>query len=146
MKAPSNFTVCLTMVIVMIIGMAMIPLLDVGIKPPPRQGMTLTVNYRWPGAAPKVVEHSVTSVIEGVASGVKGVESVSSESFFGRGRVRIRLKKSVNVSAVRFEIASMLRQIYPKLPEGVTYPTLTGGEIVNNTDRSNKTVLCLRIT
>lgn len=143
MKGPSNFTVCLTMVIVMIIGAAMIPLLDVGIKPPPQQGMTLTVNFRWPGAAPKVVEHSVTSVIEGVASGVKGVEEVSSESFFGRGRVRITLKKSVNVSAVRFEIASLLRQIYPKLPEGVTYPTLTGGEIVNNKDRKNQTVTLL---
>lgn len=143
MREPSKFTVCLTMVIVMIVGAAMIPLLDVGIKPPPRQGMTLTVNFSWPGASPKVVEHSVTSVIEGVASGVKGVESVSSESFFGRGRVRIQLKKSVNVSAVRFEIASILRQIYPKLPEGVSYPSLSGGEIVNNRDRKNQTVTLL---
>lgn len=143
MRAPSNFTVCLTMVIVMIVGAALVPLLDVGIKPPPRQGMTLTVNFRWPGAAPKVVEHSVTSVIEGVVSGVKGVERVSSESYMDRGRVRIQLKKSANVSAVRFEIASMLRQIYSKLPEGVTYPSLSGGEIVNNSDRNNQNVTLL---
>lgn len=143
MREPSKFTVCLTMVIVMVVGAALIPLLDVGIKPPPRQGMTLTVNFSWPGASPKVVEHSVTSVIEGVASGVKGVESVSSESFFGKGRVRIQLKKSANVSAVRFEIASILRQVYPKLPEGVSYPSLSGGEIVNNRDRKNQPVTLL---
>ena len=143
MREPSKFTVCLTMVIVMIVGAALVPLLDVGIKPPPRQGMTLTIDFSWPGAAPKVVEHSATSVIEGVVSGVKGVEKVSSQSYMGRGRVRIQLKKSANVSAVRFEIASMLRQIYSKLPDGVTYPSLSGGEIVNSRDRSNRNVTLL---
>ena len=143
MKAPSHFTVCLTMVILMIVGAALIPLLDVGISPPPRQGSTLTVDFHWPRVAPQVVEHSVTSLIEGIASGVKGVESVSSESFFGYGRVRIRLKKSAAVSAVRFEIASLLRQIYPRLPEGVSYPSLTGGEVVHDDSRTNQSTVLL---
>lgn len=143
MKHLSDFTVCLTMVIVMIAGAALLPRLDVGIKPPPRQGKTLTVSYSWRGVSAQVIEHGVTSVIEGVTSGVKGVESVSSESFFGRGKVYIHLKKTAEVSAVRFEIASMLRQIYPRLPEGVSYPSLSGGEVVNNSDRKNENVVLL---
>lgn len=143
MKHLSDFTVCLTMIIVMISGAALLPRLDVGIKPPPRQGKTLTVEYKWRGVSAQVIEHGVTSVIEGVASGVKGVESVSSESFSGRGRVRIQLKKTADVSAVRFEIASVLRQIYPRLPEGVSYPSLSGGEVVNNSDRKNESVVLL---
>lgn len=143
MNRISSFTVCLTMVILMIIGAALVPLVDVGIKPPPRQGKTITVSFSWPGASAKVVEHGATSVIEGLAAGVRGVENISSESFFGRGRVRIELKKNADVSAVRFEMASLLRQVYSRLPEGVGYPQLSGGEVVNNTDRKNKPAVLL---
>lgn len=137
MKTPSRFTVCLTMIVVMIIGAALIPHLDVGFQPPQRQGTTLTVNYKWSGASAKVVEHGVTSVIEGIVSKVKGIEEVTSESYAGRGRVRARLKKGQDVSAVRFEISSLLRQVYSGLPVGVSYPTLTGGEVVNDDVRTN---------
>lgn len=127
----SPFTLLLTMVILMIIGAALVPLVDVDSSPKPRQGRTLTISYRWNNASPKVVEQEVTSKIEGVVSAVKGVAEVSSVSYFGSGQVTVVLKKEADVSAVKFEISSLLKQIRKKLPEGVSYPVLTGGEVVN---------------
>ena len=126
-----SFSLLLILVILMTIGSALIPLVDVGSSPKPRQGKTLTISYGWPNASPKVVEQEVTSKIEGLVSAVRGVAEVSSISNFGSGQVKVVLKKEADVSAVKFEISSLLKQIRKKLPEGVSYPELAGGEVVN---------------
>jgi len=131
------------MAIIICVGFAVIPMLEVSIKPPPLQGKTLTVRCNWKGASSKVMENSVTSVLEGVISGVKGVESISSESYFGSCRIKIQLKKNADPSTVRFEISSLIRQVYPRLPEGVGFPSLSGGEIINNDDNKNERVTLL---
>ena len=139
----SNFTLLLTLAILMVIGVALLPSIDVADNPRPRQGKTLTVTYSWSKASAKVIEQNVTSRIEGLVASVKGVESVSSESYFGSGRVNVELKKGADVSSVKFEISSLLKQIYKKLPEGVSYPSLTGGEVVNENEKSETTQLLL---
>lgn len=130
-----SFSILLTVCILMIIGMALIPGLDISNKPRPRQGKTLNISYYWQGASAKVVEQNVTSRIEGLVSSVRGVESVSSVSNFGSGNVTVQLKKNASVSGVKFEIASLLRQVRDKLPKEVTYPELSGGEIVTGRGR-----------
>ena len=108
----SSFSLLLTMIILMIIGAALIPLVDVGSSPKPRQGKTLTISYGWRNASPKVVEQEVTSKIEGLVSAVKGVAEVSSESYFGSGRaeersrcVRCEVRDFVALEAGAEEIA-----------------------------------------
>ncbi|MDE6696915.1 MAG: efflux RND transporter permease subunit [Muribaculaceae bacterium] len=139
----SPFTLLMVMVICMAAGIAVIPLLDVEPEPRPRQGKTITVSFNWNSASPKVIEQNVTSRIEGVVSAIKGVESISSVSNFGSGRVEIELKPQANVSATKFEIASAIKQIYKKFPEGVSYPSVTGGEIVNSSGKDEKEKLLL---
>ena len=139
----SNFTLLLTLAILMVIGAALLPKIDVADNPRPRQGKTLTVTFAWPRASAKVIEQNVTSRIEGLVSSVKGVENVSSESYFGSGKVIVELKKGADVSSVKFEISSLLKQIYKRLPKGVTYPVLTGGEVVNERGRSETIQLLL---
>ena len=134
----SRFTLLLTLAILMVIGCALIPRIDVADKPRPRQGKTLDVWYSWRGASAKVIEQNVTSRIEGMVSAVRGVESVKSESYFGSGRVTIELKKNANVSATKFEIASLLRQVRKQLPQGVSYPELSGGVVVNEKQNQRK--------
>ena len=124
------FSILLTMCVLMIVGAALITRLDVSDQPRPRQGRTLTVTFGWNGASAKVLEQEVTSRVEGVVGMVNGVASVSSESNFGHGRVEIRLKPEASVSSVKFEVASLLRQLRDKLPPGVSYPQLAGGEVV----------------
>lgn len=139
----SRFTILLTLVILMVIGCALIPHIDVADSPRPLQGKTLDVWYSWYGASAKVVEQNVTSRIEGMVSAVPGVEKVKSWSYFGSGRVNIELKKNADVSAVKFEIASLLRQVYKQLPEGVSYPELSGGEVVSDSRQKETTQVLL---
>jgi len=77
-----------------------------------------------------LIEQSVTSRIEGALSAITGSESVSSRSSKGSGRVTIRFRKGTEMAAARFEVASAIRNLYPKLPEEVSYPAIsiaTGG-------------------
>lgn len=124
-----SFSIILTSCLLMIIGIALFPYVEITDAPRPTQGKTLSVTYSWPGVAAKVVEQNVTSRLEAMVSAVKGVEKVSSVSYYGNGAITITLKKGADVSATKFEIASLLRQVRNKLPENVSHPLLTGGEV-----------------
>lgn len=134
----SNFTIIMTMVVLMVIGAAVMPMLKVGTEPMERQGKTLSINFDWPGVSAKVVEQNVTSPIEGIVTSVKGIESVSSDSYFGRSEIRVQLKPEADVSSIRFEISSLLRQTYSRLPQGVGYPSLSGGEVITGSSSHNE--------
>lgn len=88
---PSSFTVILTFVILMILGVALAPLIDVGTEPTPRQGKSMTIGYEWPNVAAKTVEQNLTSPVEGMVAALKGVESVASKSYFGRSEIVVKL-------------------------------------------------------
>ena len=124
-----NFSILLVMCILMVIGMALIPRLDISNEPRPEQGKTLTITYWWQNASAKVVEQNVTSRIEAAVSVLKGVESVSSVSAFGSGRITVEMKPKANVSMAKFEMASILRQLRPKLPQNMSFPVVSGGEV-----------------
>ena len=139
----THFTALFTLAILMVIGAALIPKIDVADSPRPRQGSTLTISFSWHGTSAKVIEQNVTSRIEGLVAAVGGVEKVSSESYFGSGRIVVQLKKKADVSAVKFEIGSLLKQVRKKLPEGVSYPVVEGGDVVNEQRRKETTALLL---
>lgn len=126
----SRFTILLIMAVLMLVGAAVLPLIDVAEQPRERQGRKLTISWSWPGASAKVVEQNVTSRLEGLVSAMKGVAKTESESRFGGGSIVVELKPETSVSAAKFEILSVLRQTYSKLPEGMSYPDLRGGEVV----------------
>lgn len=134
----SNFTAILTLCVLMIIGAALIPKIDVSNEPRPEQGKTLNIRFDWPGANAKVVEQNATSRIEGLVASVAGVDNVSSISRFGGGEVTVVLKKEADVSSVKFEIASLIKNTYKKLPQKVTYPFLSGGEVVRSESFKDK--------
>ena len=140
----SSFSLILIMVILIIIGVALVSKIDVSHRPAGKQGDQLGISYSWSGASPRVIEQEVTSKIEGIVSSVNGVESVSSTSNSGSGNVSVKLKKGVNISAVRFEISSILKQISKKLPEGVSYPSLSGGS-ANSGKSTTKQLLSYQI-
>lgn len=136
-----GFSLILIMAVLMVIGAALIPMLRVAYNPTPKQGKQLSVSFNWPGASPRVIEQEITSKIEGMVSSVVGVEKTSSTSSYGSGNVAIELKKNANVSAVRFEISSLLKQIAGKLPEGASYPSLSGGDIGSSMKQGSQQVL-----
>lgn len=138
-----KFTLLMVLSICCMLGISVLPLLDVEPEPRPEQGKVLSVSFRWPDRSAKVVEQNVTSRIEACVSSVIGVESVSSVSEHGSGRVDIQLKKKANVSSVKFEVASVLKQLAKGLPDGVSHLELNGGEVVTQDKTQDKSLLLL---
>ena len=94
-----------------IMGVAMLPLLNVQLNPS-RALPRLNVSYYWPDASARVIEQEVTSKMEGLFNSVKGIKEITSVSSKGYGRINLSFKKTVNLDAARFEIASLIRQVY----------------------------------
>lgn len=122
----SAFRVILVMATLMLIGAAMIPLLNIQYSPGIRQKQ-ITVWFNWPGASARVVEQEATSKIEGALAAISGIQEMYSASYKDGGSVSLAFKKEANMDAVRFDISSRIRQLYPSLPEGVSYPSLSTG-------------------
>lgn len=122
----SPFRVLLILATLMLIGGAMIPLLNLRYSPGVRQ-QGIAVSFGWPGAAARVVEQEATSRIEGALASISGIREMYSASYQNGGSVSLGFKKEADMDAVRFEISSRLRQLWPSLPEGVSYPQLSTG-------------------
>ena len=120
------FRTILVLLTLMVIGVAVIPLLSLQYMPQKDQ-RGITIECSWPGASAKVIESEVTSVIEGAIAQISGISNITSRSSKDNSSVSVTLKDGVKSEAVRFEISSRLRSIYPKLPQGVSYPWISAG-------------------
>lgn len=120
----SSFSLLLIMSALFMIGAAMIPMLSVQYTPT-AQPTNISVSFSWNDAAPLLVEQEVTSKIESVLARMDGVRNISSTSRKGGGSVNVSFKKGTKMDAARFEVASLIRYLYPSLPEGVSYPSLS---------------------
>ena len=105
-------------------GLSLIPLLSVQLNPS-AQSTTLYVSYGWNDISAEILEKEVTSPLEGVLASIKGVEEIRSSSSKGHGYITLRLKKGTDMEAVRFEVGSLMRHIYSKLPKGVSRPRVS---------------------
>jgi len=118
------FSIILIMVVLMLVGAACIPMLNIQYQP--RSSMqTISVYFSYPDASARVVESEVTSVVEGALNTVAGVSDIQASSYNGGGNVYLTFKEGTNMETTRFEISTRMRQIQPKLPEGVK-PRVSG--------------------
>ncbi|MEG0518060.1 MAG: efflux RND transporter permease subunit, partial [Bacteroidales bacterium] len=124
MKKIPAFSVILIFVVLMIIGAGVIPLLNIQYTPS-LKGSEVSVSFSWNGASAKLIEMEVTSKLEGLIASVNGIKKVSSVSRKDMGSITVELKSKDDVEHIRFEIAQLIRQIYKKLPEGCSYPSLS---------------------
>ena len=120
----SSFTVILIMITLMVVGAATIPLLSVQYSSS-RDTRNINISYSWYGASARLIEQELTSKIEGARAPISGIRDISSQSGQGNGHVSLSFKKNVNMDAVRFEISSRLKQIYPSFPSEVRYPYIS---------------------
>lgn len=120
----SSFTLIVTFVCLALLGVVFIPKLPV--KLAPSQEMPgLSINYSVRNASSRVVESEVTSRLEAVLVRVKGVKSISSSSNNGSGSIRLSFDKHTDLAAVRFEVATAVRQVWRELPEEVSFPQIS---------------------
>ena len=128
----SSFTILTIFICLSIIGASLIPLLSIQLTPT-RTNKSLSVYFGWYDASAKVMEQEVTSKLEGVFNTVRGIKNISSTSRKGSGSISMGFKKHIDMDAIRFEIANLIRQSYSELPEGVSYPSLSKSSANENT-------------
>jgi len=92
----SSFSTVLIFVVLMIIGAATIPMLNVKFSPTERVN-SITVSYNWNNASAKIAESEVTSRLEGLISTVSGIKKIKSITSFGGGRIEVELKKRASL-------------------------------------------------
>lgn len=119
----SSFTIILIFLIFVITGITLTPLLPFKLKPSETLP-SITVSFSWYETDATVIEKEVTSVLEGALSRIRGIRNTSSSSSKGWGNVNVDFDKNANADAIRFEIASIVRQVYPTLPERVSFPEI----------------------
>ena len=123
-KTWSSFTLIVTFVCLSLVGLALMPLLPVKLSPSSTMP-GLTVSFSMPGNSSRVVESEVTSKLEGMLSRIVGIKNINSTSDNGGGNLHIEIDKHADMDAVRFEVSTLIRQLWSQLPDGVSYPVIT---------------------
>lgn len=119
----SAFSILMTFGVLTVVGAGLVPRLSVRFLPV-AQAPSVMVRYSWRDASPEILEREVTAPLEGAFSLIRGVRNIYSISSNGNGNIRLDFDKNAELDYLRFEIASKVRQLYPRLPEGVSYPAI----------------------
>ena len=130
----SSFTLIVTFVCLSLVGIALVPLLPVKLSPS-RDMPGLSVSFSMPGNSARVVETEVTSRLEGMLSRVNGIRNITSTSDNGSGYIRIELDRHADIDATRFEVSTLIRQLWSQLPDGVSYPLISTQRSDDNASR-----------
>ncbi|MGN0309872.1 MAG: efflux RND transporter permease subunit [Bacteroides sp.] len=130
----SPFTLIVAFVCLSLVGLTLLPLLPVKLSPS-RTLPGLTVSFTMPGHSSRVIEAEVTSRLEAMLARVKGVKQVNSTSDNGSGSITLEMDKHADMDATRFEVATLIRQTWPQLPEGVSYPQIYANRSDHNASR-----------
>ena len=137
-----SFKILIFFLILGFLGLFIIPKLSVRLNSS-ESLPSITVNYSWGSASPYALEREITSILEGGFSVVKGLSKINSKSSKGNGNITLEFDKYTLIDNVRFEIATIIRQLYKKLPERVSYPTISVNK--PNDDKNERAFLSYSI-
>ncbi len=119
----SSFSTLMSFAVLTLIGLGLSSQLSLRFLPV-TQAPSISVRYNWSDASSEVLEQDVTVLLEGAFSLIKGVRKIYSISSNGTGNIRLDFDKNAPLDYIRFEVASKIRQLYPNLPVGVSYPVV----------------------
>lgn len=120
----SSYSTLIIFLVFSIVGLALIPRLSIQLNPS-QKSSSLTISYSWSSASPEIIENQVSTKLEGMLNNLQGIQKVSSVSGYGKGSITIDIDKASDIDQLRFEAASIVRQLYPQLPKEVSYPTIS---------------------
>jgi len=123
-KGTSSFTVIIVALCLTIIGFVFLPMLPVKLSPD-QSLPSINVNFGMRNATSKVLESEVTCKLEAMFARMSGVQEITSTSRNGSGNINIRFDKHTDLDAARFEVSTLIRQIWPELPDGAYYPEIS---------------------
>ncbi len=118
------FRIVISFIVLSIIGIALVPRLSVDLNPREREPV-LSISYGVPGSSPELVEKLATSPLEGAMSQLAELKKITSVSNYDHGSITLRFDKKSDMEYKKFEVASIIRQVYPSLDQKVGYPLVT---------------------
>lgn len=119
-----SFSIIVIFIATALVGFALLPLLPVKLMPS-QTLPSINVGYSMQGASPAMVEAEVTSRLESALATMSGVKEISSKSYSGGGRISVELDRHADIEKKRFEVATIVRQTWSELPDGVSYPNIS---------------------
>ncbi|MDD6211478.1 MAG: efflux RND transporter permease subunit [Bacteroidales bacterium] len=119
----SSFTLIVSFLCIALAGLAFLPLLPVKLVPS-RNLPGLSINFGMSGNSSRLVEIEATSKLESMLARLGSVKKITSYSGNGWGRIDLELDKHADIDVVRLEASAIIRQIWPQMPESVTFPTI----------------------
>ena len=119
-----TFSILLLVAAFSVAGVALMPMLKIQLEPDSPQH-SISVGVSLSGASSRTLESEVTSKVEAALAGISSVVSVSSVSNDGRGYVTLSFTGDADMQVARFEVASRIRNLWPSMPEGAGYPTIS---------------------
>jgi multidrug efflux pump subunit AcrB len=118
------FRVLIAFVVLGILGFAVVPLLSVDLNPREREPV-LSISFGIPRSSPEIIEKLGTSPLEGTFSQLTELKKITSVSNYDRGSITLRFDKKADMELKKFEVLSLIRQVYPQLDERLSYPIVT---------------------
>lgn len=124
-----------------LLGLAIIPEFSIDLQPSFKLP-TLTVDFSLSDSTPETVEQQATSPLENALSQLTEIEKIYSVSEYNHGTIEISFDRRADIDFKKFEVASLIRQLYPKLNPKITYPQV---EQRNREAAQRKVLLLYRI-
>lgn len=130
-KNISVFRSLLLFTLAVITGILLLPGIRLSLLPESRLPQ-FSLSFSYPGSSPEIIEQQVTSILEGACSRLTQLKKIRSVSGFNHGTIFLVFDGSADLDFKQFELAGILRQVYPQLPPGVSYPQLVRGGATGN--------------
>ncbi|UCS92436.1 efflux RND transporter permease subunit [Echinicola marina] len=127
----SPFRIVISFFVLAIIGFALVPGLTVELNPREQQPV-LRVSYSVRDASPELVEKLGTAPLEGLFSQLSELKKIESVSAYNSGSVTLRFDKHTDMEFKKFEVTSLIRQVYPSLDAKVSFPLVYQSAQRNN--------------
>lgn len=106
-----------------LLGAAFIPRLPVAFTPDyALPGLQL--HYSLPNASPEIVEQQATAPLENALSQISGIREIKSSSGYKKGNISLSFQPGIDLDFKKFEVSALIRQLYPRLPQGLSYPLI----------------------
>jgi multidrug efflux pump subunit AcrB len=131
----SSFSIILAFICLFLIGSALIPMLTVKLSP--SQSLPqISISFTMYGSSPRTVEIEATSKLEAMFSRMRGIEKISSISGNEWGRINIEFDKHTDMDIARFEVSTIVRQLWKLLPENISYPSISQNRVDQNANKA----------
>lgn len=120
----SPFRVVFVFVVLSVVGVGLIPKISVDLVPA-RYEPVLQISTSMPQTDPSTIEEKVTAPLENALSQIPRLKKISSVSRYNYSSISLHFENQEDLAFARFEVASLIRQMYHKLPISCSYPEIT---------------------